>query len=218
MNGIAYKTFCINPRLYLRFLLSSCIKLGAECRTQHISSMPALLEASRGESIRAIFNCVGLGAGILGSDATVFPTKGQVVIVKGHAKHAATRLGDGFEAVVIPRPGADETLLGGCRIENDWYGSLLSFSGRGLRILTKCWCRSPDADEATTQAILDRCRPIAPHLLDERGDFKVLRVEVGLRPSRPLGPRIEVERLHAGAPGAIQTPLICHNYGHHSSG
>ena len=218
VNGIAYKTFCINPQLYLQFLLSSCIKLGAECRTQHVSSLSALLRALRRENVRAIVNCVGLGAGALVSDSSVFPTKGQVVIVKGHAEHAATRLGDGFEAVVIPRPGADETLLGGCRIENDWYGSLFLLAGRSFEMSAKWWCRSPDADEAMTQIILDRCRSIAPDLLDEQGDFEVLRVEVGLRPSRDMGPRIEIEKLHRGGRGGAQFPFICHNYGHHSSG
>lgn len=87
-----------------------------------------------------------------------------------------------------------------------------------VEVPAKWWCRSPDADEATTQTILDRCRSIAPDLLDEQGDFKVLRVEVGLRPSRDSGPRIEIEKLHRGGRGEVQFPFICHNYGHHSSG
>ena len=218
VNGIAYETFCINPRLHLQFLLSSCIRLGAECRTQHISSLSALLKTLSRENVRAIINCVGLGAGALVGDASVFPTKGQVVIVKGHAEHATTRLGDGFEALVIPRPGPHETLHGGCRIENDWYRSLLLLHGRSFESSAKWWCRSPDADEATTQTILDRCRSIAPDLLDEQGDFEVLRVEVGLRPSRHLGPRVEIENLHRGGPGGVQFPFVCHNYGHHSPG
>lgn len=71
-----------------------------------------------------------------------------------------------------------------------------------------------------TQTILDRCRSIAPDLLNEQGDFKVLRVEVGLRPSRHSGPRVEIEVLNRGGQGqgGVKLPFICHNYGHHSSG
>lgn len=46
----------------------------------------------------------------------------------------------------------------------------------------------------------------------------MLRVLVGLRPSRSGGPRLEVERLPL-VNGAQSTPvLLCHSYGHHSAG
>ena len=71
-----------------------------------------------------VVNCTGLGAGKLVQDTAVFPTRGQTIIVKGKAARIATRSGDAWEALVIPRPGANETLLGGCKIANDWYSSV----------------------------------------------------------------------------------------------
>ena len=50
---------------------------------------------------------------------------------------------------------------------------------------------TPDAE--TTEKILQGCKPLAPELLDGKGEFEVLSVPVGLRPARKGGPRVEVE-------------------------
>lgn len=71
-------------------------------------------------------------------------------------------------------------------------------------------------DEKMTQSILDRCRPIAPELLNVNGDFEVLSVQVGLRPSRKGGPKVEIETVDVAGKGAPK--FICHNYGHHGAG
>lgn len=118
--GISYQTFCISPPIYLQYLLSTCISLGAQCRTQDVQSITELFATSDFDDLRGLINCTGLAAGKLVDDPALFPTKGQTVIVKGHAARIATRSGDGWEALVIPRPGANETLLGGCKIVGDW--------------------------------------------------------------------------------------------------
>lgn len=69
-----------------------------------------------------------------------------------------------------------------------------------------------------TKLILDRCRSIAPELLDANGDFEVLSVQVGLRPSRRGGPRIEMELVEHEDDVSQAPRFICHNYGHHSAG
>lgn len=69
-----------------------------------------------------------------------------------------------------------------------------------------------------TELILGRCRSIAPELLDADGEFEVLSVQIGLRPSRHGGPRIEIEALGDGEEGNQAPRFICHNYGHHSAG
>lgn len=74
----------------------------------------------KSQNLYGVVNCTGLGAGKLVHDPAVFPTKGQTIIVRGQAARIATRSGDGWEALVIPRPGANETLLGGCKIAGDW--------------------------------------------------------------------------------------------------
>lgn len=127
-------------------------------------------------------NCTGIGAGELARDNACFPTKGQTVLVRGQAKSVVTRRHeeDGkepWEALVIPRPGEEVTMLGGCKIAGDW---------------------STDSDEEITKIILERCKPLVPELLNETGEFDVLAVRVGLRPSRNGRARVEGEQLPNG--------------------
>ena len=70
-----------------------------------------------------------------------------------------------------------------------------------------------------TKTILNRCRLIAPELLDADGQFEVLAVQVGLRPSRKDGPRVEVEMFDEHGKGGVkESPkFVVHNYGHHSA-
>ena len=85
-------------------------------------------------------------------------------------------------------------------------------------MLSKRWrCRSTDPDHGMTQTILDRCRPMVPELLNSEGKFEVLSVQVGLRPSRQGGPRIEIESSNEKDKEGSPT-FVCHNYGHHSAG
>lgn len=118
--GISYQTFCVSPPIYLQYLLSQCITLGAQCRTETIKSIPELFTTLEFQNLHGAVNCTGIGAGKLVPDPAVFPTKGQTILVSGQAERIATRSGDGWEALVIPRPGANETLLGGCKIAGDW--------------------------------------------------------------------------------------------------
>jgi D-amino-acid oxidase len=75
--------------------------------------------------------------------------------------------------------------------------------------------RSTNIDQKITHWILERCRTIAPELLNKDGEFDVLSTQVGLRPSREGGPRIELEWLDITGGGK---ELVCHNYGHSHSG
>ena len=124
--GIAYETFAVSPPVYLQYLYSSCVQVGAQCYTQDVQSTAEVFSEPRFATICGLVNCTGLGAGKLVHDTAIFPTKGQTVIVKGKASRIATRSGESWEALVIPRPSANETLLGGCKIANDWYVSWAS--------------------------------------------------------------------------------------------
>jgi hypothetical protein len=56
--------------------------------------------------------------------------------------------------------------------------------------------------------ILERCKPIAPELLNADGCFEVLAICVGLRPSRHGGPRVELDLLDNDTQGRF----VCHCY------
>ena len=118
--GIAYKTFCIFPPRYLRHLLSLCVGLGLVTQRSEIKVISDIFQLPSCEYALGIINCTGLSARKLVGDDTVYPTKGQVVIVQGEAKRVGMILGGRLDAYVIPRPGSGTTVLGGCKLAGDW--------------------------------------------------------------------------------------------------
>ncbi|SLM36621.1 FAD dependent oxidoreductase [Lasallia pustulata] len=189
--GVSFQTFALNVPLYLSSLLRSFLSFPSPMSRLVKARLPAplptaLLHAQshllRHEPVHAWVNATGLGAGNLVPDRAVYPVRGQTVLVRGEAKAVRTRLGGreggGGLAYVIPRPGSGTTVLGGTK-------------GEGV------WDTNPD-DEAT-ERILKGCGELAPELLDEEGGFEVLSVQVGLRPARKGGARVEVEEVVAEA-------------------
>lgn len=71
--------------------------------------------------------------------------------------------------------------------------------------------RDTNVCDKTTSDILRGCKALAPELVGENGEFEVLSSQVGLRPSRKGGPRVEVEILKAGE-------VVVHSYGHSGAG
>lgn len=70
--------------------------------------------------------------------------------------------------------------------------------------------RNGDVDKGTTKAILEKARVLAPELLDADGGFDVVSEQVGLRPSREGGPRVEFEE--------VDGKKVVHSYGHSGAG
>jgi len=73
--------------------------------------------------------------------------------------------------------------------------------------------RSDNVDPDLTEMILERCKELAPELL-VNGKFDVVQSQIGRRPARKGGIRIEIERVDVGGRGRI----ICHHYGHGGTG
>ena len=161
----------------------------------------------------AYVNCTGMGALHLVPDLGVYPIRGQTVLVKGEA--TAARVLTSFDektqkwytAYVIPRKGSGGTILGGTKEAGRWQA---------------------EAEEQTTKDILERCRELAPELLTGRkgrgnggegedeeeveGEFEVIRVNVGRRPGREGGARVELDEALG------KNRILVHCYGHAGSG
>ena len=119
-----------------------------------------------------VVNCTGLGARELVPDSSVYPVRGQLVVVENPG--ISTWLGstgpDGEMAYFFPQPG--RLLLGGTADENAW---------------------STEADPAVAEAIVRRCAALRPEIAGAR----VLEHRVGLRPARDAV-RLERELLADG--------------------
>lgn len=145
--------------------------------------------------VKYVFNCTGIGARKLGGveDTKVYPTRGQVVIVKApHIQENMMRWGADYATYIIKRPHSnDHLVLGGFLQKDDWRA---------------------DTFQDQTDDILKRTTELLPKILFEnpRGstiqDLEIVRVAAGLRPSRHGGVRIEREPIDEGK-------VVIHNYG-----
>lgn len=71
--------------------------------------------------------------------------------------------------------------------------------------------RNTAVSEQTTKSILEGCKDLAPELLNEHGEFEIISVQSGLRPSRKGGPRVEAENVGSRF-------AVVHAYGHAGAG
>lgn len=126
-SGIRFSAICVNVPHHLQYLLSSFLVNGGEVLkvrlpTQNgfaeaLSVATALLQKARLAEAFVFVNASGLGARKLVGDHSVFPTRGQTVLVKGELKFAKTTERNSY---VIPRPGSGTTVLGGTREDGIW--------------------------------------------------------------------------------------------------
>jgi glycine/D-amino acid oxidase-like deaminating enzyme len=118
------------------------------------------------------------------------------VLVKGEAKVGATHIfpsENGELLYVIPRPMSGTTILGGCKQSGNW---------------------DPEEDKELTQRILERAKGLeeSKRLLQGNGEFEVMSVQVGRRPGRKGGPRVEMEK------EKVCGIKLIYAYGHSGSG
>ncbi|KAI5840047.1 hypothetical protein DFP73DRAFT_559931 [Morchella snyderi] len=187
-----YDSFCLDPNTYLDHLLGRLGDLGVKTHTAEVDALSEVFDLPSLEEAAAVVNCTGLAAGALCADANVYPTKGQTVLVKGEAAGITFTEGEGWTAYVIPRPGSGTSILGGSKDDGDW---------------------SAEVDAGLSARIQERCRELAPELLEE-GKFVVLSEQVGRRPSRKGGVRVEVGWVKMDGIWRI----VGHNYGHGGTG
>lgn len=156
------------PR-HLRYLEGRLRAVGGSVERRTVGGFEeAVAEAS------VVVNCSGLGARELVPDASVFPVRGQLVVVEnpGIDEWFVSAGGDASRATYLfPQPYG--LVLGGTAEEHVW---------------------DPLPDPATAAAIVERCAAVRPRVRGAR----VLAHLVGLRPARPRV-RMEAVQLPGGA-------------------
>ncbi|KAI0275122.1 FAD dependent oxidoreductase [Gloeopeniophorella convolvens] len=207
-SGVQFDTFSVNPEVYLPWLKSQLEERGVSFVRRRLNSLDEASEVA-GEG-GAIINAASLGArSLLGvEDTKLYPIRGQVVLV--HAPNV-----NDFVTIfpedttkpteatyLIPRastPGM--VLVGGTFQPNNWDTSI---------------------SIPTANGILTRAKELVPELADPT--TRIHSHNVGLRPAREGGPRVEaqfvdvpskdplVPRL-SGVSGEVKTVLVVHAYG-----
>lgn len=147
-SGWSFTTPVADMSVYLAWLAERVELLGGTITRLNLAALP---------TAALVVNCSGLGARLLGTDRTVVPVRGQVVVVEqfGLDRWWLDSLGPTY---VVPRER--DVVVGGTDIEGDWS-------------------RTPSPETATQ--ILARGARLVPELRHAR----VLQHKVGLRPVRP---------------------------------
>lgn len=206
--GIRYLTYNFDAPRFIVFLKQHLAGLGVTFVRRRVEHLDAAFEYDLKTEV--VFNCTGLGARTLAgvADEHVYPTRGQIVLVRAPHVHVnRCRWGPDFCTYIIPRPcGQGLVVLGGFQQRGNWSGATY-------------------ADE--TKDILRRCTQLMPELvtgnprLTGDGQLEIVREAAGLRPSRVGGPRIEREVRSIGS-GATEKKkkkkLVIHNYGASGTG
>ncbi|ORX73080.1 nucleotide-binding domain-containing protein [Linderina pennispora] len=181
--GLKYSTLLINVPHYLSYLKAQFESLGGrviQSRLDHIRE--ALLFAQTRTDPPLVINCTALGSRSLGgvNDQNMYPIRGQTLVF----------------GYVIPR-GDGTVVIGGTADRGSWDAS---------------------AHDETTQAILEKALALESDLVpgssglsfEQRTELlrrSIVSVNVGFRPARVGGVRLEVEDF-----GGAFTAIHC--YGH----
>ncbi|EXJ80329.1 hypothetical protein A1O1_08473 [Capronia coronata CBS 617.96] len=192
--GLDWSSFMINTVVYLSWLQTQLLQSKVTFLRRNYNHIDALFLDF--PNTNAVFNCTGLGARHLGgvADEAVYPTKGQTILIaqpkeplkRMYVQHIAAW--ENEFAHVFPRPLGGGVIIGGVRRDNDWTG---------------------EPDMQLAERIKKRCCALAPEL-GRPEDLQVISHNVGLRPSRKGGARVELEKRGG--------KLLIHNYGASGAG
>ncbi|KAG1140651.1 hypothetical protein G6F37_006417 [Rhizopus arrhizus] len=195
-HGYSFSSFTANVPKYLKWLLETFKSLGGRIERRSVESIEQVIRQYQKADI--VINCTGLGSSKLKDveDTTLCPVRGQTVLV--HAPHIKTQYYDDDSVCwtyIIPRDDG-QVICGGT----------IDPVNRAT---------APDQDIA--KDILSRVYQLCPQITHGKGpeSFKIISHNVGFRPARRDGIRIEKETKFYSDGRKV---IVCHNYGHGSHG
>lgn len=212
--GMRYKSICFDPPRHLLYLFEQVKKLGARFIKTRVDTSEGLVGVIKDakyqagiENVFAFINCSGLSARhFVSKDEAekLFPIRGQTILIKGEAKMTRTYIGipgnpDSEMLYVVPRPGSNTTILGGCKQAGNWDEKI---------------------DEELNGRIIEGVKKeiLCEELRDEEGEFEMLSYQVGFRPGRKGGTRVEIESDAEGRREKVDDTWVVHSYGHAGGG
>jgi D-amino-acid oxidase len=157
VTGVRYTAPLIDMPVYLEYLRQRLHAADGHVEEGGFASLSGATERAR-----VVINCSGIGARQLVPDDTVFPIRGQLVVVEnpGLTEWFSEDTGESPE-LLHWYPHGDTVVLGGLAQSHEWE-------------------TAPDLTAAL--AIRDRCAIVEPRLADAR----ILEHRAGLRPTRSM--------------------------------
>ena len=185
--GCEYESYCVNVPVYCRWMLQRFQEKGGRVLRHRLENAAEAFEVAEkllemGE-VGCVVNCSGRN---FDTDPDMKIIRGQTVLVKQQFEMTVTRqCADGSWAFLIPRPGVGGTIVGGSKEVGDF---------------------ETQSRPETRVRLLEQAVKYFPKFIDDVKKFEVVKDNVGRRPWREGGLRIETESLPSGR-------LIVHGYG-----
>jgi len=167
-----YETYVVNVHIYCAWLLQQFLQGGGRTIQKKLSSIGEAPQAVPNAKCPIIVNCSGMG---IWEDPKTKVIRGQTVLVRNHYHSTVTRqCADGTWSFLIPRPLSGGTIVGGTKQVSD-----PETRGR------------PEE----RQKLLENAVKHFPDFVSELKDFDIVQDNVGRRPWREGGMRIETDEL-----------------------
>ena len=185
--GCEYQTYCLNVPIYCCWLLSRFIGRGGRVIKHRLRDAAAAFEIAHQERlgrVRTLVNCSGRN---FDADSRVSFIRGQTCLVRQQYNRTITKQNsDGTWFALIPRPLNGGTIVGVSKEPGD--------------VETR-------PRNETRERMLREAVELFPDFVERYEDFDIVCDNVGRRPWREGGTRMEVEYLPVG------TGRIVHGYG-----
>lgn len=185
-SGFKFKGVVISVPFYLNYLVFKNSEIGNTIK--RVPKIKDVKELKKLTNCDYIINCSGILVNELQGfkdDKKNFPIRGQVIHVTNSIKQTVSVEGfDNDELLYIFPRKEGGSIIGGC-FQNS---------------------SNPEEDDKLTESILARAKKYAPELFqgENPSEFDIIAVNVGLRPFRETGPRIEIDG---------DSPWLIHAYG-----
>jgi D-amino-acid oxidase len=184
--GCVYQAYCVNVAIYCSWLLKNFQARGGKVIQRTLKCAEdafAIVEREGLEEVKFVANCSGDNFGL---DSKMRVIRGQTVLVKNFYHKTVTRqMADGTWAFLIPRPRGGGTIVGGSKEIGDM---------------------EEEPRPETTAKLLQNSIRYFPEFVSRMEEFEIHKNNVGRRPWREGGLRMEAEDLPGGR-------CIIHGYG-----
>ena len=172
--GCEYDTYCVNVPVYLRAMLKSLEGWGVVLVRRKLKDAQEVFDIMKddfGVDVQTVVNCSGRN---FDSDPSMKIIRGQTVLVRQPYHATVTRQHrDGSWTFLIPRPEGG-TIVGGTKEIGDVESQ---------------------ARPESTRHLLESAVKCFPDFVQDVEDFDIMKINVGRRPWREGGTRLEAETL-----------------------
>ena len=184
--GCEYQTYCVNVPVYCRWMIRKFQGQGGRILRHRLEEPEAAFEVAQKLDLKGaaiVINCSGRN---FDRDPKMKIIRGQTILVQQQYHKTVTRQNsDGSWSFLIPRPNGGGTIVGGSKEVGDFETS---------------------ARPETRRALLRQAVKNFPDFVADTTNFAILQDNVGRRPWREGGLRIEPEV-------AVDGRVIVHGYG-----